>query len=227
MSNQESFIDEVTEEVRRDQLYGYLRRYGWIAVLAVLAIVGGTAWTQYTKSRDQAAAEARGDALLAALDADAPEARAEALADIGASEGPVAGLLTASAQEQAGETAAAVDTLQAVADNAGVEPVYRELARLKALMIGDGLSAEERIAGFEALARPGQPFRLIAMEQKALVQASEGEDEAAIATLRAALRDAEATEGLRERASTLIVSLGGTLDDTSVVADESLDVTTE
>ena len=45
MSNSETFIDEVTEEVRKDQLFGYIRKYGWIAVLAVLAIVGGTAFS--------------------------------------------------------------------------------------------------------------------------------------------------------------------------------------
>ena len=37
MSETDSFIDEVNEEVRRDRLYGALRRYGWIAILAVLA----------------------------------------------------------------------------------------------------------------------------------------------------------------------------------------------
>ena len=36
MSDTDSFIDEVTEEVRKDRLYGYLRRYGWIAVLVIL-----------------------------------------------------------------------------------------------------------------------------------------------------------------------------------------------
>ena len=41
MSETDSFIDEVNEEVRRDRLYAALRRYGWIAIVAVLAIVGG------------------------------------------------------------------------------------------------------------------------------------------------------------------------------------------
>ena len=44
MSNPDSFIREVTEEVRRDRLYGYVRRYGWIAALLVLLVVGGAAW---------------------------------------------------------------------------------------------------------------------------------------------------------------------------------------
>ncbi|MFD1808819.1 hypothetical protein ACFSHQ_13850 [Gemmobacter lanyuensis] len=40
MSNPESFIDEVTEEVRRDKLFATFRKYGWIGILAVLGIVG-------------------------------------------------------------------------------------------------------------------------------------------------------------------------------------------
>ena len=36
VSDTDSFIAEVNEEVRREQLYGYLRKYGWIAVVAVL-----------------------------------------------------------------------------------------------------------------------------------------------------------------------------------------------
>ncbi|MBC7675342.1 MAG: hypothetical protein H7173_04675, partial [Rhodoferax sp.] len=47
MSNNESFIDEVTEEVRRDKLFAMFRRYGWIGVLLVVGIVGGAAWTEW------------------------------------------------------------------------------------------------------------------------------------------------------------------------------------
>ncbi|WP_159075214.1 hypothetical protein [Celeribacter baekdonensis] len=41
MSQTDSFIDEVTEEVRRDKFYAFLRRFGWIGILAVCVLVGG------------------------------------------------------------------------------------------------------------------------------------------------------------------------------------------
>ena len=44
MSDTYSFIDEVTEEVRRDRLFGYFRRYGWIPAVIIVALVGGTAY---------------------------------------------------------------------------------------------------------------------------------------------------------------------------------------
>ena len=58
MANQnDSFIDEVTEELRRDRLYGAMRRYGWIGVLLIVVIVGGAAWREYSLARDRAAAQ--------------------------------------------------------------------------------------------------------------------------------------------------------------------------
>ena len=51
MSNPESFIEEVTEEVRRDRLFGLFRKYGWIAVLVILGIVGGSAWNEWQKAQ--------------------------------------------------------------------------------------------------------------------------------------------------------------------------------
>ncbi len=66
MSDTDSFIDEVTEEVRRDRLFALMRRYGWIAVLLVVLIVGAAAWNEYRKGQARASAEALGDALLSA-----------------------------------------------------------------------------------------------------------------------------------------------------------------
>jgi len=41
LSNPDSFIDEVTEEVRRDRLFRLFRKYGWIGVVIILGLVGG------------------------------------------------------------------------------------------------------------------------------------------------------------------------------------------
>ena len=39
MANQnDRFIDEVTEDLRRDRLFLMMRRYGWIAVLLVFVL---------------------------------------------------------------------------------------------------------------------------------------------------------------------------------------------
>lgn len=214
MSERDSFIEEVADEVRRDRLYAALRRYGWIGVLAVLAIVGGAAFNEWRKAEAARAAQATGDAMLAALQEDTPEARAEALAALDA-ETPgaaaVAALLRAAEQGAAGDDAAAAETLEAVGTDPDLPEIYAQIAAFKALLRrGDALAPEERRLRYEALARPGNPLRLLAEEQLALLDAEAGETEAAIARLEALREDAEAGAGLRRRATQLIVALGGT-----------------
>lgn len=50
MSNPDSFIDEVTDEVRRDRLFATFRKYGWIGGLLVALIVGGAAYNEWQSS---------------------------------------------------------------------------------------------------------------------------------------------------------------------------------
>src|SRR6056297_2935352 len=79
VSDTDSFIEEVTEEVRRDRLFRLMRRYGWIAILAILLLVGGAAWNEWRKAQARDAAQSTGDAIIAALGRDEADARIAAL----------------------------------------------------------------------------------------------------------------------------------------------------
>lgn len=222
MSETDSFINEVSEEVRRDQLYGYIRRYGWIAVTLIVLLVGGAAWNEFSKARETAKAQALGDALLDAMGADDQSERANALAGV-AAEGParaISVLLTAAAQLDAGEGAAAADTLNSLAVDQDVPAIYRDLAAFKAVMADDRLTVQDRRVQLEALAQPGAPFGLLAQEQLALLDVGEGNTDAAVAKFRRILEDANVTRGLRERAQTLIVALGEEVEPTAELASE-------
>ncbi|ETX16501.1 hypothetical protein OCH239_01355 [Roseivivax halodurans JCM 10272] len=218
MSNPDSFIDEVTEEVRRDRLYRYLKRYGWIAILLVIVIVGGAAWREYSASREDARAQAFGTAVLEALDAETPTERATELQDIEAPEGGAQAVLK---MLIAGEQAAAEDadpeaarqTLTEVATS-GAAPVYRQIASYKALT-REGVPAEDRRIGFEAMVQEGGALRLLAEEQLALLEIEAGDTEAALERLEAIRQDSEVSQGLRLRASQLIVALGGSVEEGS------------
>ena len=214
MSNSDSFIDEVTEEVRREKLFGYLRRYGWIGVVFVVLLVGGAAWTEYRNAQDRAAAEAMGDALIEALGAEDAAARADAVSAIDAQgdTAAITGLLTAAAQQEAGELDAAAATLRDLAGNGDVPALYRDLAGFKAALLPVGEVAD-RISVLEVLSQPGQPYRLLALEQIALLQLQQGDTDSALDTLRRIEEDAALTRGLRERVQTLMVALGEPLPD--------------
>lgn len=214
MSNSDSFIDEVTEEVRKDRLFQLFRRYGWIAGVVIVLIVGGAAWNEYRKARDRAAAEALGDQILAAMNTPDASARAEQLSDVTAQTpggAAIVEFVRAGAQAEAGEVEAAVAGLNRIATDGDLPLIYRQIASFKALALqSDTLSADERRSGFEALAQPGVALRLLAEEQLALIELEQGETEAAIDRFQSILADAESTSDLQQRATQAIVALGGT-----------------
>ncbi|MGR3313221.1 tetratricopeptide repeat protein [Roseovarius indicus] len=211
MSDSDSFIDEVTEEVRRDRFYRNVRRYGWIAVLAVVLLVGGAGWYEWQKAQERQQAQAFGDAILSALNAPERAARAEALDEIDApTDGgrAVLALLTA-AEEGTENPESAAQRLLSMADSQGVPQVYRQLATLKAVTIPDaGLSVEDRRMRLDGLTNAGGLTRLLAEEQLALLDLEEGNRDAALERLQRIVEDAEATAGLRQRVSQVIVALG-------------------
>lgn len=214
MSDTDSFIEEVTEEVRRDQMFAYLRRYGWIGALAVVAIVGGAGFNEYQKSKATKSAQELGDNIVAALASDDAPGRAQALGQVTAhSAGGTAilDLLNATALANSEDTEQAISRLNSVAANGDLPPIYRQIATFKALTSqADTLSSQDRRLQFEALAQPGAPLRLLAQEQLALIDLQDGDPQAAIDRLQAVLQDAEVDTTLRQRASQLIVALGGT-----------------
>ena len=212
MSDTDSFIEEVAEEVRRDKFYAFLRKYGWIGMVTVLALVGGAAWNEYSKSKAQAAAEANGEALLSALAADDAAARAAAIAtgDVSDDARVIAAMLRAGELHAAGDVSGAIAELAPMTSDAMLDAVYRDLAILKTAMIGaTEITPEDRISQLAGIAAPGAPYRLLAEEQIAAAQVELGEVEAAISGLRAISEDAGASNSLRQRVLQMIVALGG------------------
>ena len=216
MSDTDSFIEEVTEEVRRDRLFMLLRRYGWIGVAGVLLIVGGATWREIQRSSALEAAQVLGDQMASALEENGAEDRATALAEIQAA-GPAAEALLrmaeAGALVEAGNKAAAADMLKALASNGELDQVYRDLAAFKALGLqAESLSVDERRIAYEALARPGAPLYLLSLEQLALLEIETGEIDAALARLREISLSAGVSRDLQDRVRQVIVALGGALE---------------
>ena len=209
----ESFVQEVSEELRKDQLMGYAKRYGWILVAIVVGAVGTTAYLELERSKQQTAAEESGEALLGALNLDESANRVEALATIasGADGAAVlAGFLSAQELLDSDQRAEALIKLDQLATDASVDPVYRDLASLKATMIrGSELSTELRHSTLDDLAGAGRPFRVAALEQKAIAFIDAGEAEKAITQLNALLQEPNVTQAQADRWQQLIVSLGG------------------
>ena len=210
MSNPESFIEEVTEEVRRDRLFALFRKYGWIGVLGVVLIVGGAAVTEWRKASDRAAAQAFGDAVMVALEqGTAPERRA-ALAAVPASADRAAILNLMLASDPTDDRAGTLAALDKVASDATLPASYRDLAVLRRVVLsGADMALADRRAALDPIAAPGRPFRPLALEQLAYLLVEAGDTAGAIAALQALSQDQEAPSGLRQRATQMIVALGG------------------
>lgn len=212
MSDTDSFIDEVTEEVRRDRLFQQFRRYGWIAVLAILLLVGGAAWNEWQKAQARQKAEALGDEILAALEKPDREERASALSAVEVSEGASRAVLEmlAAGEQGTGDAADAANRLLGLADDPAIPQVYRQIAVLKAVSLPENqLPVDDRKARLEGLLPGGGLVRLLAEEQLALLDIETGDVEAALERLNRISDDAEATSGLRRRAAQVIVALDG------------------
>jgi hypothetical protein len=212
MANQsDTFIDEVTEELRRDRLYGAMRRYGWIVVLVIVAVVGFTAWREYSAAQDRAAAQAWGDAILAAEAENDPAAVLAVDPRGSAGRQALTGLLAAGVQT---DPDARAQALQGVAD-AQPDSVLGELAQLKLVMAqGAEMDAAERDAILTRLSRAGAPFELLALEQKAVALIGAGRPEDAITLIRQIQDKDGLTEALRRRLSEMMIALGETPEPT-------------
>jgi hypothetical protein len=212
----DSFISEVSEEVRRDRLYRFLRRWGWLIAGVILAIIVAAAAIEWRKARATAAAAAAGDALRAAYLEPDPGERAGLLAELAAatpSLAPLARLAEAGSLYEAGDTTAAAAVLGALAEDTHAPQLYRDLAALqRVMMLGSGMPPSERLAALEGLTAPGAPFRPLALEQRALAHIDAGDPARAQADLLAVLTDPASPEAQQSRVQQLLIAAGGGLD---------------
>lgn len=216
MANQnDSFIDEVTDELRRDRLFHAFRRFGWIAVALIVALVGGAAWREHAKNQAETSARAWGDAVLAAQAAPDQVAALTAIDAEGiAGRKLLAEMLAAGAEAEAGKAEEASQRLLAAAGQPGLDPLLHDLAQLKAVMIaGPEMDAAERDAILAALSKPGSPFELLVLEQKAVALIGAGRTDDATVLIRQIQQRDGLSQPLRARLAEMMITLGANPDE--------------
>lgn len=210
MANQnDSFIDEVTDDLRRDRLFGLFRRWAWLAILVIVGVVAGVIWREYSQSRQSAQARAWGDSILAAEASGDPAAIMQVDPQGAASRRVLAALLAAGKWSEQGGKDAAVQALREVAGDPAADTVLHDLAELKLVMLqGADMDASERDEVLSRLSRAGAPFELLALEQKAvaLVEANRRDD--AITLIQQIQQKDGLSESLRRRLSEMMITLG-------------------
>jgi len=213
VSDSDSFIQEVSEEVRRDRMFRLWRRYAPAVLGGVVLVVGATAFNAWRDHSRAAAAQEMGARMIAAGEAAAPAARAEAfLALADAAEGGAATLarLRAAAElAAAGDAGGAAQAYGRIAEAADTEPAFAAFAAYRAAVLAaPQAGAAATIATLTPLTAEGGPFRLLALEARAAAHLALGDRAAARADLDAVAADPLATENLRARAREALATLG-------------------
>jgi hypothetical protein len=164
--NNDAFIREVDDEVRREQTQKLARRYGVIVAVVVviaLAAFGGTLWW---RSHQQAVAGEQGDQFMAAMSsissgktADADK-QLQALATTSTKGyAPLARMLQADVLVKDGKAPQAAAAFQKIADDGAVDQPVRDIALMRATTLQfDTLPPQQVIDRLKALAVPGNPW---------------------------------------------------------------------
>lgn len=213
VSDRDSFIDEVSEEVRRDRMFALWRRFGPFVIGGVVLIVGAAGVKTWMDNEAVKDARQAGAAMIAAAEI-APTEAANALttlADQTGREGAavLARLRAAGVYAADGDAAKAAAAYEAVAADGRAEQTLRDFAAFRALMVKAPVMEPAALRDALApLATGNGAFRLLAMEAKGLAELAAGDVDAATQTLNAIADDSAAPQGLRERVLAVLTAIG-------------------
>ena len=209
-------FQEVDEDVRRDKAMALWRKYGSYVIIVCVAIVLGTAgrvgWREYKAARqaeDSAHYMAASEMLEKGDTAGAIASFQTLAAEASTGYGVIALFQGAAARVKAGDKTGAVAAYDRIAANSDVDPIFRGLAQLQAVMllIDDG-AADDLKRRIAPLLADNAPWRYSAMEMQAILKHREGDVAGARAAFTALSKDAGAPAGIRNRASQMLAALG-------------------
>lgn len=218
MSETDSFINEVSEEVRQDRMFKLWKRFGPYVIGAVVAVVALAGVNEWMTTQAKTRAENTGAALTAAS-AGAPDQAAQALtvlADAASHDGEavLARLMAAAAFAEAGDKEAAAAAYDLVNLNADADLVLRDFAAFRALMLRSGeMAPADLVNALNPVAEGSNAFRILALEARGVAHYRAGDADAAAIDLRAVVEDQASPNGARQRASALLTAIGVSLDD--------------
>lgn len=210
MTNTDSFISEVSEEVRKDRLFALFRRYGWIGIVLVFLIVGAAVFNEWRNSQIRSMAENFGDEFLTAVSERDFDNKLQTLTELN-SEGEqriLVGLAKAGTMVETGDEEGALIELSAIANDETNPIHYRQLAELKSIWIeSSDLSLDEMSNRLAPLEQPGSPYRLLASETMAHALVASNQFSEAVDKLNLILQEVAVPGDLRNRAQQLLNTL--------------------
>lgn len=208
MSESDSFIKEVTEEVRQDRMFRLWKRYAPYVIGAIIAVVGAAAVWNWMEHRRELAARETGGAFLEA-ELNSIEAQETLIGAVDGEAEAIAELRLAAALAESDDRARAVEIYRSVASRGDLDASYRDLALLNALKLeATSGEAEALIDELAPLVEDRAPYRPLALELRGVLYLNSGDVAAAREDLEAALSAPTATGETRRRVSELLAAIG-------------------
>jgi hypothetical protein len=212
----ESFVREVDENLRRDQMALAAKKYGNLAIIAAglfLLAVGGYL---YWQDRQAKAAQIDTEQLYSTLEAAQNPADTSVAASLDKLAQSDAEAVSASARLsraalalQTNDRKTALSIYTAMSADKGLEQAYRDLALVRATALEfDALKPDQVISRLQPLAQTGQPFFGSAGEMTALAMLAKGQKTQAGQLFAKLAADKDVPETIRSRAVQIASSLG-------------------
>jgi len=212
----ETFVREVDENLRRDQMQNFFKAYGsWLiaAVILFLAASGGFIWWKQHQVRQS---EAQVEKLaqiykdIGSGNTSQSPGQLDELSKNGSKAIRASALFTRAALAlQQNNVKLAAGTYKAIADDDSLPDPYRHAALIRQTALEfDQLKPEEVIARLQPLAKRGEPWFGTAGEMTALAMIKQGRKQEAGDLFAAIAKDQNVPEAVRGRAIQLASSLG-------------------
>ena len=222
----ESFVREVDENLRRDQVRDWAKSYGKWLIAAIVLFLAAAGGYLYWQDRQEAKAIAESEAISTALDkiasGNAKAAQTE-LTPLSESSNDVtratALLGRASLALRQNDRKTASELFKQVAADDGLPQPFRDMATVRGAMTEfDSLKPDEVIQRLSPLAQPGNPYFGAAGEMTAMAMLAKGDRNGAGQLFAKIAADKQVPGTIRSRAVQIAGSLG--VDATAVLPSD-------
>jgi hypothetical protein len=212
----ETFLREVDENLRRDQMRDFGKKYGvWLiaAVVLFLAASGGWIWWQQQQvKRSGEQVEQLGE-IYRNIGAGNTENAAQQLDALSRSGRKAVGTSAAFARAalaiQQNDSKGAIAKYRELASDSSLPQAYRDVALIRQTALEfDQIQPQEVITRLEPLAKPDSPWFGTAGEMTAMALIKQGKKTEAGRLFAAIAKDKSVSDPIRERAVQIAASLG-------------------
>jgi hypothetical protein len=168
MVESESFIKEVSEEVRKDKLFKGLRKYRLYLASVILILIGGVGGYEYYIFNKKLRSERNGEFLVDTIESLKTSGQTLSEKFENSFVSMIIDLNEAKYFEEKGDKGAALDRYNRIITEYGNDKFIRDYAKFQIYLMdpAESLIDTQKVVVLDELSAPGSPLKLLALEQK-------------------------------------------------------------